>query len=103
MEVLKVPRGKWQCPGCNQKGHKNKNSKSRNKKGTPTHLLHNPDSDTESPEQTNQNSPEQDQSESRASLEDQSEQPPAASTAPASPSNNGKSENIKESSEVKNS
>ena len=105
--LFQVPRGKWQCPGCNQKGHKNKNSKSRNKKGTPTHLLHNADSESESPEQTNQNSPEEDQSElSRASLEDSNEQPPAASaasTAPASPSNNGKSENIKESSEVKNS
>ena len=97
--LLQVPRGKWQCPGCNQKGHKNKNSKSRNKKGTPTHLLHNADSESESPEQTNQNSPEQDQSEqSRASLEDSNDQPPAASTAPASPSNNGKSEKIKESS-----
>ena len=96
---MQVPRGKWQCPGCNQKGHKNKNSKSRNKKGTPTHLLHNADSESESPEQTNQNSPEQDQSEqSRASLEDSNDQPPAASTAPASPSNNGKSEKIKENS-----
>ena len=51
--TLQVPRGKWQCPGCNQKGPKK--SKSR-KKGPPTHLLHNADSD-ESPEQTNANSP----------------------------------------------
>merc|ERR1719412_2962133 len=51
--LSKVPRGKWQCPGCNQKGPKK--GKSR-KKGPPTHLLHNADSD-ESPEQTNQNSP----------------------------------------------
>lgn len=50
---LQVPRGKWQCPGCNQKGPKK--SKSR-KRGPPTHLLHHAESD-ESPDQTKQNSP----------------------------------------------
>ena len=62
--ILQVPRGKWQCPGCNQKGFKK--SKSR-KKGTPTHLLHNADSD-ESPDQTNAPSP--------AETEETIEEPP---------------------------
>ena len=47
--TLQVPRGKWQCPGCNQKGPKK--SKSR-KKGPPTHLLHNADSDETKAQET---------------------------------------------------
>lgn len=33
-----MPRGKWQCPGCNQKGPK----KAKSKKRPPTHLLQQP-------------------------------------------------------------
>ena len=68
---LQVPRGgKWQCPGCNQKGPKK--SKSR-KKGPPTHLLHNADSD-ESPEQTNANSPAEPEEAFEETIEEEKEE-----------------------------
>lgn len=76
--TLQVPRGKWQCPGCNQKGPKK--SKSR-KKGPPTHLLHNADSD-ESPEQTNANSPATTEPEK---IEEVAEEPVAPPVVPEEP------------------
>ena len=77
-----MPRGKWQCPGCNQKGPKK--SKSR-KRGPPTHLLHNANSD-ESPDQTGQNSPAA-PSDKASSEKANSEK--AASEEPPSPAPDG--------------
>ena len=81
-----MPRGKWQCPGCNQKGPKK--SKSR-KRGPPTHLLHNANSD-ESPDQTGQNSPaapsdKASSSEKANSEKAASEEPPSPAAIPEGP------------------
>merc|ERR1712223_154413 len=42
----KVPRGKWSCPGCTQRGPR-KSSKAAKRKA-PTHLLQGPDMDDSS-------------------------------------------------------
>ena len=74
-----MPRGKWQCTGCTQKVPKKSKAK---KRGPPTHLLHNADSD-ESPEQTNPNSPSGSSASPKAATEKANEK--ANSEPPPSP------------------
>ena len=74
-----MPRGKWQCTGCTQKVPKKSKAK---KRGPPTHLLHNADSD-ESPEQTNPNSPSGSSASPKAATEKANEK--ASSEPPPSP------------------
>merc|ERR1711997_1171739 len=45
-QLSKVPRGKWSCPGCTQRGPR-KSSKATKRKA-PTHLLQGPDMDDSS-------------------------------------------------------
>ena len=74
-----MPRGKWQCSGCTQKVPKK--SKAR-KRGQPTHLLHNADSD-ESPEQTGPNSPSAEGSPKTSNAGDKASPEPASSPSPS--------------------
>ena len=56
-----MPRGKWNCPGCTQRGPR-KSSKASKRK-TPTHLLQGPDMDdsstTNSPKSVSEKEPPQ--------------------------------------------
>ena len=74
-----MPRGKWQCSGCTQKVPKK--SKAR-KRGQPTHLLHNADSD-ESPEQTGPNSPSAEGSPKASNAGDKASPEPSKSPSPS--------------------